>query len=52
MADTIIIRCTHCGEKIGEISYIPGEQFLGCPNCKKRTHVIIDSDGKLFTYRA
>ena len=35
MPDTIIIRCTHCGETIGEISYIAGTQRIGCPKCKK-----------------
>jgi len=49
MAETIIIRCCHCGEKIGEITYIPSEQELGCSKCGKRTFVIIKQDGKLIT---
>ena len=50
MAETIIIRCTHCGEKIGDISYVPGEQRIGCPSCKKRTSVRIKKDGTVDTW--
>lgn len=51
MADTIIVRCTHCGEKIGEITFIPGIQRIGCPKCGKRTQVEIDEEGHINTYK-
>lgn len=49
MAETIIVRCSHCGEKIGEISYIPGKQVIGCPKCGYKTVVTIYENGQIKT---
>ncbi len=48
MAETIIVRCAYCGEKIGEISYVPGTQVIGC-QCERRTDVRITADGEVYT---
>lgn len=52
MSDTIIVRCTHCGEKIGDITFVPGTQRIGCPKCGKRTEVVISKAGSVNTWKA
>jgi phage FluMu protein Com len=47
MADTIIVRCYKCGEKIGEVTFIPGDQKVGCPKCGAQTDVTIKKDGSV-----
>jgi phage FluMu protein Com len=47
MTDTIIVRCSYCGEKIGEVTFVPGSQNVGCPKCKGVTRVIILKDGSV-----
>ena len=49
MADTIIVRCAHCGALIGEITFVPGTQRLGCPSCDKMTIVDIYESGRVET---
>lgn len=49
MTDTIIIRCYKCGHEIGRVSYVPGKQQIGCPNCGARTDVEITEKGKVYT---
>ncbi len=51
MAETIIVRCAYCGEKIGEITFVPGSQVVGCPKCKGITKVTIYKDGSVDTDR-
>jgi hypothetical protein len=50
MADTIIVRCAYCGQKIGEITFVPGTQTVGC-KCKGITKVTIYNDGSVKTER-
>ena len=50
MSDTIIVRCYNCGKEIGRISFIPGHQKVGCPDCGKTTDVLIKKDGSVETY--
>ncbi len=47
MADTIIVRCYKCGHKIGEITFVSGEQRVGCPECGAQTDVKIDDKGRV-----
>ena len=59
MAETIIVRCSSCGEENGQISYIRGEigqiscvpvsQLVGCSKCEKRTVVEISKNGHVDT---
>jgi phage FluMu protein Com len=51
MADTVIVRCSYCGEKIGEITFVPGSQTVGCPQCKGVTKVTISESGSVRTER-
>lgn len=47
MADTIIVRCSYCGKEIGKVTFVSGEQQVGCPHCKGVTKVIIGKDGSV-----
>jgi phage FluMu protein Com len=47
MPDTIIVRCTWCGEKIGEIAFAPGKQSVRCPHCHELTIVVISKTGDI-----
>lgn len=47
MSDTIIVRCATCGKQIGEITFIRGNQKVGCPQCSAQTMVKIYSDGSV-----
>ena len=47
MADTIIVHCYKCGNNLGEVTYIPGEQLIGCSNCGGQTKVRIKKDGSV-----
>jgi phage FluMu protein Com len=47
MADTIIVRCSYCGKHIGDVTFVPGTQEVGCPECKGVTRVIINKDGSV-----
>ncbi len=49
MAETIIVRCAHCGEKIGDITFVPGSQRIGCTKCGFSTLVKIHKDGSVVT---
>lgn len=51
MADTIMVRCAKCGYLIGEVSYVPGMQKVGCPKCGKTTIVKIKDDGAVETWK-
>ena len=47
MADTITVRFSYCGNHIGEVTFVPGTQEVGCPECKGVTRVIIYKDGSV-----
>jgi len=46
----IIVRCSWCGYEIGRVSYVPGEQKVGCPNCGHITHVEVYSSGEVYIH--
>ncbi|MBN2789782.1 MAG: hypothetical protein JXR69_06305 [Candidatus Delongbacteria bacterium] len=45
MKEKIKIKCSHCDEEIGEISFSPEKKYVGCGYCGKRTVVKIRKDG-------
>ena len=49
MKEKIKIKCSHCEEEIGEITYTPEKKYLGCGHCGKRTLVTINKDGTIET---
>jgi len=48
LTDEIIVRCASCGEEIGRITFVEGQQILGCYSCGKKTLVNIYSDGTVY----
>jgi hypothetical protein len=49
MSDQITIRCATCGYEIGEITFVPGFQVIGCKRCSGATWVEITKDGEVNT---
>ena len=45
MADTIDVKCGHCGNDLGSVTFVPGRQVIGCKECGNRTRVEISKSG-------
>ncbi len=48
--EQIIVRCSSCGDYLGHVRLIPGQQVIGCPSCKSRTVVEVSADGNVKTF--
>jgi hypothetical protein len=51
MVDEIIVRCAWCGEKIGDITPVPGKQAVACKSCRNETIIIIAPNGQITVRR-
>ena len=49
MKEKIKIKCSHCNEEIGEITFSPEKKYVGCGYCGRRTLVTIGKDGTVET---